>query len=446
MIPIISEIVDRFKENIGGHLQDSAIVGICRELRYDYRDRLLNPVATVHLLLLQVLNGNTAMTHLPHLAKLSFTAAAYCQARMKLPLEILQQLVERIAGTIQQQTQDTLTWFGHRVFLVDGSSFSMPDTAELKARFGYGPRCRPGCGFPVAHMMALFHAGSGMLLKVIAGPLRTHDLSYLVDLHPEIRENDILVGDRAYASYAHFCLILQRGANLLTRMHQHRIADFTPGRKHYPPSEVPLRTGLPKSRWIRCLGVKDQIVEWFKPLQKPAWMSKEQFLSLPASIITRELRYSVETPGFRTHSITLVTTLLDQQAYPAKALAEPYFQRWQIELHFRELKTYMKMDVLHSKTYEGILKELFAFAIVYNLVRTVMLQAANQHSVSPNQISFTDALRWLASITMASSEASILLIHIRPNRFEPRVLKRRGKPYPYMIKPRSELKLAIANQ
>lgn len=135
------------------------------------------------------------MTHLPHLSGERFTASAYCQARRRLPLRLLEKLVDRFAGKLDGTRQVPL-WRGHRVLLVDGSGFSMPDTAELQAYFGQPSQQKPGCGFPVGHILCLFDAEAGFLRDVIISPLRTHDMAHASELHPKLRPSDLVVGSR----------------------------------------------------------------------------------------------------------------------------------------------------------------------------------------------------------------------------------------------------------
>ena len=231
----------------------------------------------------------------------------------------------------------------------------------------------------------------------------------------------------------------------MIRMHQRQIVDFTPNRPYAHPKVKSARKGLPRSRWMRQLGVTDQLVEWFKPRQKPRWMTQEKFAALPESLILREIRYRVGRPGFRTDTITLVTTLLDAELYTVEALAELYGVRWRVEQNLRHLKQTMKMDVLKCMTVDGVLKELTIYAIVYNLVRIVMMEAAARQGVGVERISFIDALRWLCEMK-AADLPELVVNPARPGRFEPRVKKRRPKEYPLMKKPRSELRKRLIEQ
>jgi hypothetical protein len=439
---IISDVIRNFKQNWTEELSATAISQACREAGMSWRNTTLNPITTIQIFFLQVLHGNTACEHLSHLAGMPFTAAAYCNARMRVPLEVLHTLLARCVDQLHQETFDTGRWLGHRVFHVDGSSFSMPDTPQLQAHFGQPGQQKPGCGFPTAHWLAMLHAGTGMITKMLASPLRTHDMSKTVQLHPELQANDLLVADRGFCSYAHLVLLLQRGVHGLLRIHQRTIVDFTPGRAHVHPGRGNWRgkQGMPRSRWIKQLGATDQIVEWLKSTNRPDWMSAEQFAALPDSIIVRELRYTVHEKGFRPEEITLVTTLLDSKRYSASCLADQFHHRWEIETNFGHLKTTMKMDVLKCKTVEGVLRELQVFALIYNMVRQVMLEAACRQKVDVRRISFIDALRWLQAASPGDELPTLVVNPYRPNRLEPRVKKRRPKQYPLMNKPRRQLK------
>lgn len=443
----ITEVVQQFKQDWTVQLEPNAILAACRRVGYKWRERCLSPVVTVHFFFVQILHGNTACTHLRHLTKLAVSASAYCQARMKLPLTIFDHLLRSTCGRLQDELLDEGRWLGHRTFLVDGSSFSMPDTPELQAYFGQPGEQLAGCGFPVAHLMALFHAASGMILAVLAAPLRTHDLSQVVSLHPELQPTDVLVSDRALCSYAHLALLTQRGVHAVLRMHQKQIVDFTPGRRHVVPGHEQVgEKGKPRSRWITRLGEQDQIVEWLKPTSRPSWMSKAQFNNLPHYLRLRELRYRTQRPGFRVQTVTLVTTLLDPQTYSLKALAALYLARWRVETNYAHLKTSMGLDVLKCKTVDGVLKELIVFALIYNLVRLVMWEAAKRQQVDVERISFMDALRWLASADDGEPLPSLVVNPYRPKRYEPRVRKRRPKPYSLMRKPRQQLRKELLSQ
>jgi len=251
----------------------------------------------------------------------------------------------------------------------------------------------------MAHLLGLFHAGTGVLLKLVVAPLVTHDLAHVQAVHPTLQPGDVLVADRGLCSYAHLALLAQAGVHAVIRVGARQIVDFTPGRPFVRPSvrRTPAVKGVPRSRWLTALGHHDQLVAWLKPTTCPSWLAHETLAALPESLILREVRYHVSTPGFRTRAITLVTTLLDPEVYSVPDLAELYRGRWQVETSLAQLKTTMQMDVLHCKTVPGVLKELTIFALVYNLVRMVMWPSARLQHIGVERISFLDALRWLSA-------------------------------------------------
>ena len=434
----IPQIVGQFKTDVAKALSPETIEKVCNYLGYVCRERILNPVVTVHAFLIQILHGNTACTAVSRLIGVAFTAGAFCTARKRLPIALFEELLQHVCDGLFPELETTGRWRGHRTWSLDGSSFSMSDTPALAGHFGYPPGQAKGCGFPVAHMLALFHAGTGLLLRVVAAPLRTHDLRHTAAMHPELTEGDILLADRGFTSYGHLAMLLLRQIHPVFRCHQKQIVSFRVGRKHTRQKEA--RKGLPRSRYVRRLGRRDQIVEYSKPLDKPAWMDADTWARLPATLLVRELRFRTPDPGCRTRIITLVTTLLDPDAYPATELAQLYLSRWQIEVNFRHLKTTMGMEILHCQSVAGVLKELQMFAIVYNLVRLVMLEASRRQKVPLERISFIDALRWLRAAKADTILSPLVVNPLRPNRLEPRVIKRRMKEYDLMKKPRSELR------
>jgi len=127
MVHSIAHVVRQFKNNWSNELDEEAVEKACRDHDMTWNDSLLNPIMTIKIFFLQILHGNTAMTHLRHLTKLCFTASAYCQARMKIPLAVFQTLLARTAARLHEDLSDAQRWLGHRLFVVDGSSFSMPD-------------------------------------------------------------------------------------------------------------------------------------------------------------------------------------------------------------------------------------------------------------------------------------------------------------------------------
>lgn len=441
----IVEAIAQIKRNVAERLTAASIVEACGEAHYRWRERQLGPAQTVWAFMLQVLHGNAACEHVVRLAQLSCTASAYCAARSRLPLAVLRRLLEQTCQAARG-AQRPGRWHGHRTFFADGTSFSMPDADPLRDHFGQPGQQQLGCGFPVAHVVAMFDAATGLLISALAAPLRSHDLSHVAELHPELQTGDVLVADRGFSSYAHLALLSQRKLHAVFRVHQRQLVSFRRDRRlsgRQPRGTVAQRA---TSRLIRQLARYDQIVDYVKPTTCPVWLDQAAYAALPETIRVRELRYRTSTRGCRTRVITLVATLLDAEEYPLADVADLYRRRWEIETNFAYLKTTMGMNVLHCRSVEGVLKELTMFALIYNLARLVMLAAAREQSKPPAQLSFVDALRWLAE---ACHRQPALLLHVnpaRPNRLEPRVRKRRPKEYPLMKQPRRQLRQQLLRQ
>ena len=277
-------------------------------------------------------------------------------------------------------------------------------------------------------------------------------MSGAADLHGhlsagDVLVGDVLVGDDSFGTYAHLALLLRAKLHGLFPVHHARIVDFTPRRPHSPEGERDV-TGMSRSRWVKSLGHDDQVVEWFKPKARPAWITAAAaaaaYDALPDSITVRELRRTVERPGGAGPvTLTMVTTLADHKAYGAKALLGLRLRRWDVETNIGHLKTTMKMDVLRCQTEDGVRKELAVFCLVYNLVRLVMLEAARRQEVPVARISFADALRWVRHARPGDVMPELVANPHRPDRAEPRCKKRRPKQYDLMNKPRDQLRAAL---
>jgi hypothetical protein len=443
----MSQALDRIKGDTAQFLDAPLLRAVGREVGLAGRNRLLTPAVTTHLFVRQVLEGNTSIAALRRLAKVPFAESSYCDARRRLPLRYFQRLNAAVLDRCRRYAADDprALWQGHRVFFLDGSSFSMPDTPDLQAEFGQSGAQAEGCGFPTAHLLVQFHAYTGYLLHALPAPLRTHDLADAAFTHRGLRANDVVVGDRAFCSYAHLALLQKRGVFGLFRAHQRLIISFKPRRPYVAPGRKD-RKGWPRSRFVRRLGRHDQVVEYFKPAERPDWLSPKEYEALPASLLVRELRLRVRAPGRRVHTLTLVTTLLDRRRYPREVLARLYEQRWQTEVNLRHLKQTLKMDVLRCETWRGVWKELLVFVIVYNLVRRVMQEASRRQGVEPDRISFVDALRWLREAKRGEALPELKVNPLRPGRVEPRAVKRRPKAYDQLNKPRAVLRKKLLRQ
>jgi hypothetical protein len=434
----------RIKSDLEPYLPEESIEAACREAGHRWRERKLGPVATLHLFVLQVLHFNTAIRHLRHLARKPVNAAAYCKARMRLPLAAVQALLRSSSEAMRDATAGAGgLWCGLRPFLVDGTGSITPDTPALQKSFGQPRNQKAGCGLPVPKLLALFDACTGMIVELLAFPLYTHDLRGAWRLHPLLSPGDLLVGDRGFCSYGHLALLHMRGVLACFHMHQRVIVDFRPHRRHNGSKDKRRRKGLPTSRFVRRLGRWDQLVEWARPKTRPKWMTAAQLDSLPETLMVREVRYLLKEKGMRARHVTVATTLLDPRAYPAQKVAELYGMRWRAETHFAQLKTVMRMRKLKSMTPAGTRKELAVYCLVYNLVHAVMAQAAARQNTTPDRVSFLDALRWLLTAAPGEAAPDLVINPRRPGRHEPRVLKDLQDTYRKMVLPRHVMKTEL---
>ena len=406
--------LERIKGSVSQAIPASLVQRITQSLGLTTRDRKLTPGVTTHLAVQRCLHGGTALTHLRRFVSFDFTASAFCQAIARLPVAFFGLLALFVTGRLRSDGQAD-RWHGHRVFLLDGSSLSMPDTPELQAEFGQPSGQKPGCGFPVAHLLAMFDHRTGYLVHTILAPLATHDLAHAAATHKEMQPDDLLLADRAFGSFAHMALLRRRGLHGLFRLHQRR----------------PHGTA------------RDRLVTYPKPKEKPSWMTDDEFAALPNAVVVREVRVTINVPGCRVRKLTLVTTLLDRDRYPAKDLANLYRQRWQVEVNLRSLKTTLGMDVLKSQTVAGVKKDVLLFAVAYNLVRKAMQTAADHQNVPAERISFTDALRWLIHARPNDDVPKLIVVPLRPGRWQPRVRKRRPKSFPLMTQTRNRLRKCL---
>jgi hypothetical protein len=442
----IASSLQRIKDNPLEFLTPQLIESVCRERHYAWRDGELDPAATVALFMQQILRGNIPCSEVRHVGGDGFTAQAYCKARARIPLAVYQTLLHEVYQQFIPHTRrEEHLWHGHRTFHIDGSTFSMSDTPELRKVFGLPSGPKEGCAFPVAHLLMLFSAATGLLIDTWASPLRTGDLAQTPEAHMHLDEGDILIGDDTFSGYPHLAMLQKQGLHGLFPVHHLRILDFKKNRPHCGEGNKAV-AGMPRSRWIKSLGKEDQLVEYFKSGQKPAWMTNAEFESLPESIIVRELRRTVVRPGLGKITITLATTLLDPKAYPAADLLDLRLRRWDIETNIGHMKTTMKMDVLHCKTEQGVRKELTIFSLVYNLVRVVMLEAARRQEVPVSRISFADAYKWMRHAKPGDVLPVLIVNPYRPGRIEPRCKKRRPKQFDLMNKPRKELRKLLKNK
>lgn len=432
----------------GLELLGDRINALARAANHTFRHTTLTPGKTLALFARQIAHGNIACSAMRHLAGEAFSDSAWCQARARLPLELIAQVQRLLVESARRELDfgddmgdGAYRWRGHRLHIVDGSSDSMPDTPPLRSHYGVPSVCREGLGFPTSHLLLLMDQRSGLFIDCIDGPLITSDLSQAASLHTHLQAGDVLLGDVAFSGWGYLALVLQAQLHVILPAHHKRIVDFTSDRPHAHPrkGKSSKRAGKPRSRVVRSLGHDDQLVEYFKPVERPAWMNDAQWKQLPSSITLREIRRSVRRSGFKPITVTVVTTLLDSEDYPADELIELRLTRWVIETNIRHLKITLKMDELKCKTLDGVRKERMMFLLVYNLIRLIMLRAAQRQRVNINRLSFADTLAWLRHSNLTCA-CALIVNPLRPGRLEPRVRKKPKKQFPYMTIPRAQLK------
>lgn len=400
----------------------------------EHRERRFPPTETTAMFLAQVLSPDrscrsivdTVATQrlLGNLPRCSTRTGGYCRARARLPTRLLAKLGSYVGQLITQRTPPAWHWRGRPVRLVDGTTVTLPDTPANQAAYPQPGTQRPGLGFPQCRMVGLICLGSGGILNAATSACRgkgSDEQTLLRSIFDTLQANDILLADALYASYFLLCALRARGCDGLFAQQgaRARSTDFRLGQR---------------------LGARDHVLEWQKPKKKPDWMTPAQYAQAPATLRVRELRVGNKL---------LVTTLLCAKQTAKADLRALYQQRWNIELDLRNIKTTLGMDKLSCKTPEMVVKEISAYLLAYNLIRLLMTQAALLVKRAPRTLSFKHTLQmWSAwrscgSIAEQDHKFDDFLRMIgeqevgnRPDRIEPRAVKRRPKPYPLLTQPR----------
>ena len=412
------------------------------------RDRIFTPLVTLSLFLSQLLSDDH--TCLPAVARLlawrtargmaacSPDTGGYCKARQRLPETLLPRLVRDTADSLQDNAPQAWLFHGRRVVLVDGSTVSMPDTPENQAQYPQHSNQKPGCGFPIARIVVLISLAIGSVLDAAIGAGKgklTGEMALIRTLHGRLIPGDIMLADSYYSSFDEVVTLAGMKVDVVMRQHGSRRSDFRRGTR---------------------LGHEDHLVQWQRSRNRPAWMSREEFAALPRVLLMREVKVRVDKRGFRTKVFVVVTTLLDPEAFPRQELAGLYRARWHAELDIRSIKQTLRMDVLRCKTPAMVRKEIWGHFLVYNLIRGVMAEAASAHGLLPRELSLQGARQTVAGfraeLSQADGELAVVLRAValraiashrvgdRPDRVEPRVVKRRPKAYPRMHESRQSFK------
>ena len=417
-----------------------------------WKERIYTPLVTLWVFLGQVLSQDHSccaavarlIAHrLSHDEEgCSADTGAYCQARKRLPEKFFATVACHVGRVLDSQVDPDWLWKGRRVYMFDGSTVTMADTPENQQAYPQIPTQRPGMGSPIARIGAITSLSCGAIISLgfcrYAGKGQG-EVSLLRKMWDILLPGSILLGDRLMANWTNIVMIQQRGLELVSRLNKaNRKADFRKGTR---------------------LGKYDHVVQWRKPssIRSVDWKT---YHSLPDYVTVRETLIRTKRPGFRSKNIIVVTTLLDPQQTSKEDLASLYLQRWNNELDLRSIKSTMQMDDLRCKTPELVRKEVWTHVLAYNLIRTIMAQAATQHDIQPRTISFKGAIQTLEAfqpvIELRGGRDSEFREHLydhllaciashrvgnRPGRFEPRKRKRRFKLYDFLNKPRHEAKL-----
>jgi putative transposase len=364
----------------------------------------------------------------------------YCRARAKLTVPLLRRLTYEVADRLQRAVPKKWLWNDRDVYLADGTTVTAADTAENQKDFPQPPGQKPGLGFPMIRMLVLLSLATGLLTGLELGPYEgkeTGEPALLRELLDRLHPGSVLLADRFYCSYFMVALLLERGVDVVFRLHQRRHADFRRGHR---------------------LGRDDHIVTWQRP-PRPDWMDEETYARMPRQLRVREVRTRIEIPGCRVEKLVAMTTLLSDEEYSREEVLDLYHERWHVELDIRSIKCSLKMDTLRCRTPEMVKKEIWTTFLGYNLVRKVSCQAALLEGKHPRAISFMASLDAVRSgwVIMTHGTADLrralgmaLLVALgkeqvgdRPNRCEPRAVKRRPKKQRLLMVPRAEAKAAL---
>jgi hypothetical protein len=420
----------RVKSRLEAALPRQAIDQLVRDSGHPFRCRKLSPGLSVHLLLVQLLH-KTALHGLRHFHDASLTASAICQARARLPLSLFYALIEALATALTGTPSHIDQGFhGLEVVLLDATSVRTADTPALAAHYGKhtnGRRLTPG--YPAPKLLCLMHYATGLITRAIDLPACRQEHLLLRRLGKFLRSGQIVVADRGLVSFPFLCQLRQLRVQACLRLPYGQIAGNSPGR-----------------RILRTLGPGDLLVEWVKSPRRRNAAGRTAYAALPDTITLRQITHAVARAGFRTHTITLITTLLDASEYPACDLAELYLRRWQVEVYFRDLKRTQGCRHLAARTLAGARKELLAHVLLYNLIRAVMAEAAQRQNVPAHRVSFSDALRHLRHADPARAEELLVINRPRTRPGEPRRIKTRRAKYPPLNQPRATYKLQPQKQ
>jgi len=367
-------------------------------------------------------------------------SGAYCRARAKLSQDALQRLGYEVADELEAAVPEEWLWYGRHVKIVDGSTLQAPDTAGNQTEWPQPSTQQRGLGFPMLRICVIMSLATAACCGFTEGPYKgkeTGETALLRSMLDRLHAGDVLLADTYFCSFFMIALLQSQRVDALFRQHQRRITDFRKGRR---------------------LGSKDHLVRWAKP-ERPPWMDQATYDQIPDELVIRELAVRVKIPGFRPQEIIVVTTLTNSKQYSSQALGELFSQRWHVELDLRAIKVHMHMEDLRGQSPEMVRKELWVHWLAYNLIRKTMAQAAKAHNREVRTISFAGALQAVTGVMGQASVADEELLRRlaeeklesiasrkvghRPNRVEPRAVKRRPRKQKLLTKPRAKARAEL---
>jgi Transposase DDE domain len=414
-----SAALGHVKEHLDQCLPKDFILDICRQIGHVWRTRKLPPDVTVHLFLLQIL-ADVGLRGLRHVAGVNASGQAIGKAKGRLPHKLFARLLEK---SLPKDFSMTAVFKGFKTYLVDGMSFMVEDVPKLATKYGKASNQRGTAkGYPTPKLLTLMEAGAAFVAKAIVLPYARQEYTCLSRLFKHLSPRSLLLGDRALVSFTHLVLLMAQGHHGCFRLARNKVVR---GR------------GKGHRKLVKRLGRQDLLVSW-EAWGRPTWISKRRWKSLADQTLQlRQISFRICRKGFRTNWAWIITTLTDPKLYPAQELIELYSQRWQIEVHFRDLKCTLKMRKISAKSIKGVRKEVMAFVLLYNLIRAVMAKAAANQGVSPDRISFTDAALWLLHAPPGSPLPMLLVNPRRSRATQPRRVKKTGHRFPPLKQPRA---------
>jgi DDE family transposase len=440
-------------------LPEERIAKIFAEEGVDFandEDNIFTPAVTLWAWLSQVLNKGEHRSCLAAVSRVALllvalgrkpcakNSGAYCRARAKLPEAVIRRLAKESAVECERAVPKDWLVKGRRTLLIDGLTATMPDTVANQAEYPQNVAQKPGLGFPIVRMVVLLSFATAMVRGMALGPYagkETGETALFRELLDDIDPNTLLIADRYYCGYFLIAMaMLLKKCDIVTRLHQRRLVDFKKAKK---------------------LGDGDFLVEWQRPAQ-PDWMDDATYATIPPTLTVRLVKVEVKEPGFRDRSFWAVTTLTDASQHSSEEIADLYRRRWHVELDIRAIKKTMGMDVLSCVSPAMVRSEIWTCLLGYNLIRKAMLEAAHANKLLPRTLSFAAAKQTIATsfellvfqdgakavciITAQIASLADQRVGDRPNRVEPRAVKRRPNPIALLTKPRNEARADLISK